>query len=216
MASSTRTELVLALTLTLASGATSAEGASPDGPRARALALEGRKAFDAGDFAGAILRYQEAWRLEPVPGLLFNLGQSYRRAREPQRALSYYRRYLETKPAAAYAAAVTTLITQLEAEERAAGDERARRAAREADTRRLGEEATRLQLLAQSGPAASARRVELELKRKDLPPPTPPITQRWWFWTGLGVVVAGAAITATVVATSPHPLATTFPDLDAR
>ncbi len=34
---------------------------------------------------------------------------------------------------------------------------------------------------------------------------TPALTQRWWFWTGIGVIVAGAAIT-TYAVTRPDPV----------
>jgi hypothetical protein len=37
-----------------------------------------------------------------------------------------------------------------------------------------------------------------------LVPETTPLTKRWWFWTGLGVLVAGAAVT-TYFVTRPEP-----------
>jgi hypothetical protein len=43
-----------------------------------------------------------------------------------------------------------------------------------------------------------------------------PVTQRWWFWTAIGAVVVGGAVTATVIATAPQPAMTTFPDINGR
>lgn len=40
--------------------------------------------------------------------------------------------------------------------------------------------------------------------RERMAPPSQALWNRWWFWTGLGVVVAGAAV-ATVVALQPAP-----------
>lgn len=37
------------------------------------------------------------------------------------------------------------------------------------------------------------------------PPPDPPLTSRWWFWTGVGVVVSAGAIGAVYAAGSRVP-----------
>ena len=44
---------------------------------------------------------------------------------------------------------------------------------------------------------------ELRLNAR-LPPSTPALTQRWWFWTGAAALVAGAVV-ATYVASRPEP-----------
>lgn len=51
---------------------------------------------------------------------------------------------------------------------------------------------------------SEGERRELALRLDPLPRSTP-ITRQWWFWTGLGVVVAGA-VTAVVIATLPPSL----------
>lgn len=51
---------------------------------------------------------------------------------------------------------------------------------------------------------SEGERRELALRLDPLPRSTP-ITRQWWFWTGIGVVVAGA-VTAVVVATLPPSL----------
>ena len=75
MASSTRSSL---LVLALAVAPLALAGESVEA-QARRIALEGKKAFDTGDYATAITRYQEAYKLKAAPGLLFNLGQCHRK-----------------------------------------------------------------------------------------------------------------------------------------
>lgn len=225
MASSTRIEALL-LSLTLCSSAVYAQ---PVEQQAKAQALEGKKAFDTGQFADAITHYSAAYKLKPAPGLLFNLAQSHRRLAHFDEALSYFRRYLETNPPKAQAAAVEKLVAQVEAEKQAAEEkarvEAAQLAEREAAAQRQRQqeaaEAQRLKLEAARAEAARAeedaarRKLELEQALKAKAEASPPITTRWWFWTAVGAVVAGG-VTVGVIAAQPQPTPTTWPDIDAR
>lgn len=193
--------------------------------QAKRLALEGKKAFDTQDFATAIARYNDAYKLKAAPGLLFNLGQCYRKTGELETALSYFRRYLETNPPSAQAKATDTVIaevqTQLEERQKAEAD---RRAAEEAEAARAREalaaeqkaKADALRVAAAKAEAEAAQqKLQLELTRRQEAAP-PPVTSRWWFWaTIVGVVAAGATV-GTVAATSPKPVQTNFPDINAR
>ena len=113
MAFSIRSE-VLCLALLLLPGVVSAASASEKA--AKAAALEAKQAFDLNDFPTAIAKYEEAYKLKSAPGLLFNLGQSHRRAGNLDRATFYFRRYLETNPPAAQARATEEVLTQVEAQ----------------------------------------------------------------------------------------------------
>jgi len=66
--------------------------------RARELAEQGRELHDAGDYAGAAARFQQAYALAPSPGLLFNLAQDYRLSGDCEDAAIMYRRFLATDP----------------------------------------------------------------------------------------------------------------------
>jgi tetratricopeptide (TPR) repeat protein len=66
--------------------------------KARLLAERGRALHDAGDYAGAIAAYKEAYVLAPRPGLLFNLAQAYRLSGDCDDAAFMYRRFLESNP----------------------------------------------------------------------------------------------------------------------
>lgn len=213
---------VLCLALLL-SGLAAAAPASETA--ARAAALEAKKAFDLGDYPRAIAQYEAAYQLKAAPGLLFNLGQSHRRAGNLEKASFYFRRYLETNPPSAQAKGTEEVLAEVDAqrarqktdtreqqrkeEERARVEDERKHAAAE-QQRLLELEKTRLEVA-----NAQGRQLWLEAAlKKDAPPP--PVYQRWWFWTAIGVVVAGAAVTATGVATAPQPMQTTFPDINAR
>ena len=216
MASSTRSRpALLILFVSLAGADARAESAEA---QAKRIAIEGKKAFDTGDFATAIARYQDAYKLKPAPGLLFNLGQCHRKTGELEKALSYFNRYLETNPLKAQATATEQVIAevkaQLDLDRERAKEVEARRRAEEEEANKARQDELRVSA-ARAEADAAAKKLQLELTRREAPPPTP-ITARWWFWAGIaGVVVAGAA-TATVVATAPKPIMTTFPDINAR
>lgn len=188
--------------------------AEPAEVQAKRIALEGKKAFDTGDFATAIARYEEAYKLKASPNLLFNLGQCHRKTGRFDEALSYFRRFLETNPPEAQEKATQKVIGEVEVQR-----EEQLRLSREEDERRKAEEQARADEVrvaaAKAEADAAAKKLQLELTRRDSAPP-PPITTRWWFWTGIAAVVVAGATTAVAVAASPRPVTTTFPDINAR
>lgn len=218
MASWKRTSQLLLLLLAVLPCATWAQ---PVEAQAKRIALEGKKAFDTGDYATAISRYEEAYKLKASPNLLFNLGQCHRKTGRLDEALSYFRRFLETNPPESQAQATQKVIAEVEAQREVLREEQVRMQ-REEDERRKAEEQARADeariAAAKAEADAAAKKLQLELTRRQEPvaAPAPPITTRWWFWTGIAAVVAAGATTAAVVATSPRPTATTFPDINAR
>ena len=66
-------------------------------PDARSLAQQGFAAYDRKDYAAAIQLFARANQLDPAPGLLFNIAQSYRQLGSAgcAPALEYYQRYLD-------------------------------------------------------------------------------------------------------------------------
>jgi tetratricopeptide (TPR) repeat protein len=68
-------------------------------PSAREIAKahfeRGRGLQDGGDYREAIVEYQAAYAIMPLPELLFNIGQCYRLLDDPQNAILYYERYLQ-------------------------------------------------------------------------------------------------------------------------
>lgn len=194
MASSIRTELCACIVLVLCTAA-GAQAQVAEDADARAAALLGRRAFEAGDFETAILRYEEARVLKPAPGLLFNLAQSHRRAGHLELAAFYFRGYLETDPPEPQALVVEALLQRVQTERQLA-----------IDTERLELERAR---------AALAQRELSRALCAELPPAPRPVTTRWWFWGIVGAVTAGT-VTAVAVAAAPHPAPTTSPSINAR
>lgn len=191
---------------------------------ARAAAKEARVAFDAGDFTAALKKYEEAFRLKPVPALQFNLGQCHRHLGNTERALYFLRRFLESNPPEPQAAQVRPIITELEAK---LTDEERARSVKEEHARALELEhakATAAQAQAEAAARAAEEakfRAELEeaIKRPPTAMDSEPLYKKSWFWVA---VVGGAAAIATgvgvsvYVGTSPRPTPTTFPDINAR
>ena len=56
---------------------------------------EGQARYDAGDYEGAIARFQDAFKLASDPVYLFNIAQSYRKLFDCTHAAEYYQRYLD-------------------------------------------------------------------------------------------------------------------------
>lgn len=126
--------LVAAATLALVAAPAVAQGEPPDAvpARARGLAERGRAMYDAGDYAGALAAFQQAYSIAPSPGLLFNLAQAYRLRGSCNDAALMYARYLATNPAADRRALATD---HLQTVERCARDPELARPLREAARR---------------------------------------------------------------------------------
>jgi hypothetical protein len=112
----------LGLTLGPGAPAVRAEGLSqppesdPREQRARELFKEGSQLYDQDDFDGAIVRFQEAYRLSSLPALLFNIAQAYR-LKGPGHcasALQYYQRYLRDEPTASNRQEIEELIEEMQ------------------------------------------------------------------------------------------------------
>lgn len=105
--------------------ASPASPAPPDAAstaRARALFAEGDNHFRLGEYALAIARFKEAYRLAPAPLLLFNLGQAHRLAGDCRQAAWFYDRLAHSGAdaeaiarAASPLAAMRACVTRLDA-----------------------------------------------------------------------------------------------------
>ena len=61
----------------------------------------GVRKYNLGHFQDAITDFEKAYNIDPAPILLFNIAQSHRQLGDKDRALFFYRRYLEQAPNAA-------------------------------------------------------------------------------------------------------------------
>jgi len=190
-----RIALLTAMSLAVAPLAT----AAPAKPRvtaavrakAKAHIERGETLYTLHRFDEALVEYQAAYELEPLPSFLVNIAQCLRNLGRFDEALFTLRRYLRVAPKAHDRAKVEELIAKLEAEvERQAEEQRAAAAAREAEEARQAELTRRTLDASLAKPHPVARRT--------------PVYRRWWFITG-AVITVGATTAAILVATSGLP-----------
>ncbi|MCE9579307.1 MAG: tetratricopeptide repeat protein [Deltaproteobacteria bacterium] len=93
-----------------------------DTSRARSLYVEGDTHFRLAEYDQAIVLFKEAYRLDPAPGLLFNLAQAYRLKGDCRQALWFYEKFAhsEADPAAVanadvHLASVRACVAKLDA-----------------------------------------------------------------------------------------------------
>jgi tetratricopeptide (TPR) repeat protein len=163
--------------------------AQPDDSQQR---VEARRHYEAGlahfnlrEYKQAVDEFQAAYRLRPDPVFLYNLGQSYRLANDPEQALYFYRAYLRTSQ---------DPPNRQEVEDRIAVLEKLM-----ADKQKLATPPDHA-----LSPDAKPQVVEKAPETAAAPvaataTPTSdrghtPVYKKWWLWTVVGVVVVGAAV----------------------
>src|SRR5204863_6882745 len=73
-----------------------------------ALASAAQRHFDLGEYAAAISDWRDAYRLEPHPGLLYNLAQAYRLSGDCVTATLLYKNFLRLAPGSPHRADAET------------------------------------------------------------------------------------------------------------
>lgn len=91
----------------------------PDEEYAQERFLEGREAFEAGDYMKAVDTFREVYDILGATALLYNIGEAYRRADQLAEAEEYLQKYLNEEPEAPNADAVVERIIDIQ-QERAA------------------------------------------------------------------------------------------------
>jgi tetratricopeptide (TPR) repeat protein len=156
-------------------------GALAAQPRARSPEEQAKEQYERGvvaynleRFDDAIAAFTRAYELDPAPILLYNIAQARWKKGENDRALFYYRRYLEADPHAENRAAVEARMRELE---------RPRQPAPVA-----------------APPAAAAAVPPPAYVQASAPPPErPPLYRRPLFWGAVGVVAAAAIVTTVLL-----------------
>jgi tetratricopeptide (TPR) repeat protein len=180
---------------------------------------KGTRAYNVGKFDQAIAAFTRAYELDPAPMLLFNIAQSYWKKGENERAVFFYRRYIDADPRTEQRARVEARIRELEASPGSAGRQSAGPPSGTAPSTAGGPStaspsAARVAAGAPSragGPPGvswatpgPARADEPQAGR--LPPvsvadargetSSAPLYRRPWFWAAIGGLVVGAAAVA--------------------
>ncbi|MCB9558072.1 MAG: hypothetical protein H6707_18300 [Deltaproteobacteria bacterium] len=148
------------------------------------------RAYRLGEFATALEQFKAASRLSERPSLLFNIAQCHRQLRQYERATFFYKLYLSEwerqnpgRPAP-FAQEVDRRLSEL-------------RQQHVDDSRKSSSAVSPAKPVARPPAPPAALRFDRAQPLKPLLPR--PIYKRWWFWTAIGVVVAGGA-TATALA----------------
>lgn len=207
--------VLLAFVLLAASAMTRAAPLD-DEKQARALYDRAEKSFDLGKFGGALADYQSAYEAKPLPGFLFNIAQCYRNMGRFERARFFFRRYLALEPHAPNRFRVEELIAEMSKQLEAQAATPAPPVPKSVEAPSLVTPLAPAPAAAPSPPPPAAVRAEptpatptgaVLAVTATAPPPAPPgrelLWRRWWFWTGVGAVVAGG-IAATFFLTRPE------------
>jgi tetratricopeptide (TPR) repeat protein len=174
---------------------------------AREETRRGTAAYNLGDFEEAAHRYESAYRLISDPALLFNVGQAWRQAGRPEKALLAYKAYLRTAPAnAPNREQVSRRVGELE---RVVSETRRLQSAPPPGT--LGPPHEGIE----AAPALERQAAAPDAAVVAPPAPEPqPLYKRWYFWAGVGAVVAGAVVTSVVLASGARRSTTCGTGLD--
>lgn len=177
-----------------------------DETEARALFEAGNVAYEAGRYDAALSRFQSAYELTHRSVILWNIALAADRARQDELALDTYRRFIADVPDSeqvhdirARALARIEVLEGTIAEARAAAEN-----AREAEA-----QAREAELEAQDARSetAAARDATQRAERSAR------LVNKWWFWTLIGVGVAGAVAVPVTIA-STRTTGSAFPPTD--
>jgi hypothetical protein len=102
--------LALVCTLLGASFATPASAKETVSPEVQKLVHDMMVDYNTGDFDAALKKATEAYRLQPLPALLFNIGQFHKQLHHWERAAFFFHRYLVERPDAPNREEVERLI----------------------------------------------------------------------------------------------------------
>jgi tetratricopeptide (TPR) repeat protein len=177
---------------------------------------EAQRRFEAGmanfhleAYDKAIDEWEAGYRLKPAPQFLYNIAQAYRLSKRPEKALSFYQKYLKLSPHAEnrpeverHIAALTAIV---ESQKRAA--ERPSQQPMPLGHEGTGTATTSTTTTAE--PAPTTTTTTTSSTRGDLTATAPahdkPIYKKGWFWGVVvgGVVVAAGAVTLGVLLSKP-------------
>jgi tetratricopeptide (TPR) repeat protein len=178
-------------------GASAAQAGSAQVDQAERVFRKAQRAYQQGRYLDAVHGYRQAFALAPFPELLFNLGQAYRQLGRYAEAREHYLRYLQVSPVRpANAEVVEELIAEISRAMGAPfppGIAEARATAAPPGSAAPPTQAPSL-ILQPGLPDAAAP--SAALAEGATSSPVPSLLGRWWFWTGVGAVLAAGAGTA--------------------
>ena len=162
-----------------------------DTEQAKQHYARGTAHYNLREYKEAVIEFEAAYRLAPDPVFLYNLGQCNRLMGNNEEALHFYRSYLRMQPDSPNRAEVEGRIEKLEAEIAAHPKPAAPVTPPSTPPPAIATPSATTSAVAVGATATAAPH---ERKR--------PVYKKWWFWTIVGVVAAGAATGLAVGLTS--------------
>jgi hypothetical protein len=220
---------LLLLLLLSATPALAAPPTLEEKAKAREHYQKGLTHYDIKEYSDALAEFKNAYRVVQDPAFLFNIAQCYRKLGQDIEALDYYRNYLRRFPNAPNHAEVERRIQEIERELAAARTPAATPAPAPAGS--APRPAAPPNVEATPGRTPASEPIKPLAAPSPAPGPTPPAMppagtgptppaavvtasadtgagagepafyQRWWFWTGVGAVVAVGVATGIALAT---------------
>jgi hypothetical protein len=133
--------------------------------------VEARDLFIAGKYSQALAIYQDLHARSRHPTYLRNIGRCHQMMRQPDAAITHFRAYLREARdlAAEERGEIEGYITEMQ-----------------------GLRAVQASAPPPTGPPPAAGAIRAAPASAE----GAPVTRKWWFWTGIGALVAGGVITA--------------------
>jgi tetratricopeptide (TPR) repeat protein len=159
---------------------------------------EARGLYDQGRWAEALTEFQAGYEAFPLPGFLVNIGQCYRKLERLELARDTWQKFLESNPSdERLRAEVDEALVEVRGElDKRAQEEAAR--AMQAEAKRRAVAAS----IAREHAAQEAALTHPDLTQvvaSPTPEPRPTKKSKWWVWTLVGVIGAGAVASAVAV-----------------
>ncbi|MFO0576809.1 MAG: hypothetical protein U1A78_22640 [Polyangia bacterium] len=155
--------------------------------------------FDAGKYDEAFANFQSAYQRRQMPWLLVNIGRTAQRLGRPAEAIQYYERYKKAEPNIdaetekrinRYIEQARALLEQTPEQQPLSG--------------KPSEPPTEVKPAEPPKPALQTSLVAQPVDK----PASQPVYKKWWFWTIIGVAVAGGvagAVAGATLSKSPPP-----------
>jgi tetratricopeptide (TPR) repeat protein len=174
--------------------------AEDDTAVAKAHYETGVRHFDLSEYEPALADFKEAYRNKPDPAFLYNIAQCHRKLGHIEEAITFYQTYLRRAPDTNIRDEVERRIAELQSL-------RAVESAPAANAPGGGPRPSPVSVEAQEKAAARiavappvASTVDLGTREASAPQPHSALYARWWFWTAIGAVAAGTAVTVAILA----------------
>ena len=173
--------------------------------------------YDVQEFAKALEEYKAAYLAKPDPVFLFNIGQCYRKLGKREKAIEFYRNFLKKAPADDPNR--PTVESRLRETESGVGAEAVPPPPIQPAVEPAAAPPVPPPLSAIPEPQVASEPAGVDLSSSPsatAEDPRTPVYRTWWFWTGVGAVVVGGAITAVILATRGSSTNTANADLGTR